>query len=323
MTRQGSIPNLLAVLAFAACSAEQPTAPTPQADLPVAAAEVAGRIAWQANALDDVNAALAASDADLRVAMMEIVTHPASGEFGTTVFASDIGNKQLPFHFAAELMLEPGEVRYAIDEVEGAANGGLTATQTSAAIDAAMATWDAQTCSELGMSRASAPPVDLGLIQQILGFGGSDLHVADVLHAGWLPGAFFDLLAPDGSEFILGATFTLIWVENGEPVDTNGDGKPDAAFREIYYNDEFAWAVTPQTFTSPLIDVETIALHEAGHGLSQGHFGTLFLDGKGTSLRHLHFAPRAVMNAIYWDSLRALLGSDEGGHCSIWGNWPD
>ena len=68
------------------------------------------------------------------------------------------------------------------------------------------------------------------------------------------------------------------------------------------------------------IDVESIALHEGGHGLSQAHFGTVFFDAsKKYSVDHLHFSPRAVMNAVYWDTQRELLGSDVGGFCGILG----
>ena len=65
-------------------------------------------------------------------------------------------------------------------------------------------------------------------------------------------------------------------------------------------------------------DVETIALHEAGHGLSQAHFGTAFIDnGSG----QLHFAPRAVMNAAYSGIQNSIDQTDNAGHCSIWANW--
>jgi hypothetical protein len=86
------------------------------------------------------------------------------------------------------------------------------------------------------------------------------------------------------------------------------------AWREIYYNDAFLWR------DGATYDVETIALHEAGHGLSQAHFGKAFADaGKGK----LHFAPRAVMNAAYSGVQTEIDGTDKGGHCSIWGNWPN
>jgi hypothetical protein len=64
--------------------------------------------------------------------------------------------------------------------------------------------------------------------------------------------------------------------------------------------------------------VETVALHEAGHGLSQAHFGTVFQKNDGS----IHASPRAVMNAFYLAPQRSLLGTDNAGHCSNWGNWP-
>jgi hypothetical protein len=101
-------------------------------------------------------------------------------------------------------------------------------------------------------------------------------------------------------------TFTLIFVdENEQPVDSNGDGRIDSG-------------------GSPLVDVEAIALHEAGHGLGQGHFGKLFFDGRGTqepSLQHLHFAPRAVMNALYWETMREPRAADKATHCENWASW--
>ena len=128
------------------------------------------------------------------------------------------------------------------------------------------------------------------------------------------------LFPPDGSEFILGVTFTLIWVDEvtGIPTDMDNNGKLDVAFREIYYNNYFTWGIDTEPFGP--IDVEAIVRHEVGHGLSQDHFGKLFgtfANGK------LHFAPEAVMNALYLIPQHKLLGTDIGGHSSIWGSWPN
>jgi hypothetical protein len=287
--------------------------------------------------LDAVNVALAARGVNYRVAKMDYVTAPGSGRFGTTVFSKDVGNRQLDARFVPDLLVyaasNPGTVSYAIDTAEGAANGGLTGADTSAAISRAMATWAGQTCAPIPMGQvAPLPPgLDLGVVQNILGFGGAPFYLADVTHAGWLPAAFFDAIETDGSQFIIGVTFTFIWEDaDGNPVDTNGDHKIDAAFAETYYNNAFKWTNQAVDFTSPLVDVETIALHESGHALGQDHFGKISLDGKGTQIlqqqnvldvSHLHFAPRAVMNAIYWDTQRAPLGTDRAAHCAIWGTW--
>ena len=89
----------------------------------------------------------------------------------------------------------------------------------------------------------------------------------------------------------------------------------DVAFREIYYNDNFSWAANGTNH----IDVETVALHEAGHGLSQGHFGSAFRSANGK----LHFSPSAVMNAAYSGVQLDIGKTDNAGHCSNWGSWPN
>jgi hypothetical protein len=279
--------------------------------------------------LGALNTALKDQGKKYRVMMMEYITAPGSGQFGSTVFAKDVGNKQLAYHYVPALLAYPGLFTYVVDRTEGNATGGLTNADTEPAIDRAMATWDNVIGSGLSITKIPSSGADLGYVQWILGLGGAPYIVADVTHAGWLPGLFFDAISPpNGSSSILGVTFTFIWIDGaGNPVDTNGDGKFDAAFREIYYNNAFAWTTESVDWTSPLVDVETIALHESGHGLSQAHFGMIFNDGKGTAepgfqVNHLHFSPRAVMNAVYWDTQRTLLGTDVAGHRSIWQTWP-
>ena len=46
-------------------------------------------------------------------------------------------------------------------------------------------------------------------------------------------------------------------------------------------------------------------------------------DGARLAAAHQDLAPEAVMNAAYTGPQRELLGTDNGGHCSIWGNWPN
>ena len=85
------------------------------------------------------------------------------------------------------------------------------------------------------------------------------------------------------------------------------------ALSEIYYNDEFSWNDGDQ------IDVETVALHESGHGLGQAHFGTLFQINR---TGRYQFAPRAVMNAGYTGIQTEITRTDKAGHCSNWASWP-
>ena len=94
------------------------------------------------------------------------------------------------------------------------------------------------------------------------------------------------------------------------------------AFREIYYNnaDPDANGLTIPWRINAWPDVESIALHEFGHGLSQGHFGEAFLTDENEPV---HFSPLAVMNAANSMVNQELLGTDLAGHCGIWGDWPN
>lgn len=243
----------------------------------------------------------------------EYVTAKESGQPGKTIIFRNVGNKQLGAHFVAGRSLDnTGNVSFYINE--NRPPGQLTANRSTQAIKRAMATWDGVACSELGLYQIPfSKKLSPGYVSALFGFGGSFNYVADVVHGGWLPGEFFDLLAPGGSSFILGVTFTIIFTNNGAPTDTNKDGKTDVAWREIYYNKAFSWG------DGTNFDVETIALHEAGHALSQGHFGKAFLDaGK----RQIHFSPRAVMNACYSGIQRNVGKTDNAGHCGLWSNWP-
>ncbi len=330
---------VLAVIGIAGCQRSEPVTPDSTAAKAAPATlinGINGAAASSSNAQiqpagDDifaiVNSALEANGAPYRLGLYETITSPGSGEFGSTVFAKNIGNKQLAHHFVSGDPRRNGRtnITYIVDVTQGTATGGLGNAQTEPSIDNAMQTWNQESCAPLIQKVALGAPLDLGYIQFLLGFGGVAGWAADVTHGGWLPAAFFNILG--GANSILGVTFTLIWVDgSGNPTDIDGDGKIDVAFRDIYYNNNFAWSVSGPAWNDPRVDVETIALHEAGHGLSQGHFGKVFNDGKGTKepgfqLEHLHFSPRAVMNALYWDTQRELLGTDRAGHCSIWSSW--
>ena len=317
MSRHRLLPVAAAALsvALAACN-DTSTAPDELAELSFKKSGPAGGRAAVASLGDAVNAALEAQDADYRLGMAE--WYGADSEGQTIVFFNNRGNKQLGSHFV------PGDPRRGggtaiswLNELfDGATASGLSPAATAGAIRNAMGTWDAQTCSTIPLNDLGDTNNDLGVVQALFGFGGEpNLNwFADITHAGFLPGPFFDILAPGGGNFILGVTFTFWWVDANGATDIDNNGMTDTAFRDIYYNDNFPWAINGD------IDVETVALHEAGHGLSQGHFGKAFLDnGSG----QLHFAPLAVMNAAYSGVQQSPAGTDNGGHCSIWGSWPN
>lgn len=221
---------------------------------------------------------------------------------GNTGFFNDRGNKQLAADFAPGTTLDGTDaVSYYIDQTRPTSDVEV-ATSTEA-IERAMATWDGVRCSDLAMFQVPSDGRATGLVAAIFGFGGSFGYVADITHSGWLPAGFFDILAPNGSGSILGVAFTIIQIDpaTGEPQDANNDGKIDVAWREIYYNDRFLWSDQGMT---PGVDVETVALHEGGHGLSQAYFGKGFRKKKG-----------GIQTEID--------GTVNGGHCSNWANWPN
>lgn len=215
---------------------------------------------------------------------------------GGEVIFEDRGNKQL------EPQWVPGDPRrngrtdvgYAIAPFVGpAAPAGLISDEVNAAIDRGMTTWEEPRCSE-------ALSIPRGTLLDWLTFD------SDILHAGFAP------LGPG----VLGVTSPFIFVDpdTGEPTDIDADGHLDYAFAIIIYSDEFNWAIDDN------IDVETVALHEAGHGLAQGHFGKGFIT---PSNGKIHFAPRSVMNAAYSGVQQSLTGTDRSGHCSMYGPWPN
>lgn len=252
----------------------------------------------------------------IRIYSAEYITAQGSEKVGRTIYFNNVGNKQLAHDFVPGFSYDGTDnISYYIDA--NRTSQTVEAAKSSQAIARAMQTWDGVTCSELGLNEVPYDGRTTGYVSYAYNFGGSTEYVADVVHAGWLPAEFFNEIAPDGSEYILAATFTLIFFdENGVPTDIDNNGKADVAWREIYYNDAFVWADAE----AGGVDVETIALHEAGHGLSQGHFGTAFLN-RGTG--YAQFAPRAVMNAAYSGIQTQIMATDNGGHCSIWSQWPN
>jgi hypothetical protein len=270
---------------------------------------------------------------NLQLAKYEYVTVGATGRAGRLVLASDRGSKNIGLHWV------PGDPRrggrtnltWLIDGTEGATSSGLTQAQTDQATRDAMQTWQDVRCSDIPLAYLGATPFDVGVVQALLGMGGSYNVYADYQQVGFVPLAFFEALAPGEGEFILGVTFTFACYDNfGGPIDLDGNGLIDTCYSETYYNDFFDWAIDAPANPFGAIDVETVILHESGNGLSQDHFGDVFLDpanafqlGGKYFFRHLHFAPYAVMNAVIWETQQGLTGSDIGGHCSIWSSWPN
>jgi hypothetical protein len=331
--------SLVAALAvgLAACSqdAPSPVDPGDQSDLRLSRRGGGGSIQFQLSSMiESMNSALAARQSPLRVKKVETITNDPL-EMGVTVYWKDVGNKRIGDRYVpgdprralgspeGGWSPDPTKMTYAIDPVDGVTLNGVPEATTSAEIRSAMATWDAQTCSDLGMTEI-ANNQDIGWVADFFGIGGSDVVVADIQHAGWLELEF--------GGATVGATYWLIWVDGvtGEPTDIDHNGMNDTAFAETYY-DAICDACSPVNFwkwevadgvNDPGIDVDiqSIALHESGHGLSQDHFGTGFVTDRNG---FLHLTQDAVMAASYVYPKTELQGPDIGGHCGLWASWPE
>ncbi|MDR5590028.1 hypothetical protein [Christiangramia sp. SM2212] len=266
-------------------------------------------------------------DYNISLFSAEYITANGSEELGTTIFFTNRGNKMLSSDFVPGLAYDgTSDISYYIDK--NRPSNDIDVKVSTAAIGRAMDSWRNVNCSDIGLYEIPYDEVEEGEELQEYGvfayfygifsgndFGGAPLYIADVYHGGWLGAEFFDYLTERGSEFILGVTLTYTFTdEDGNLVDTDNNGKADVAFREIYYNDTFTWN-DGRTY-----DIETIALHEAGHGLSQAHFGEAF---RTNANGKIHFSPRAVMNATYSGIQTAVEKTDEAGHCANWAEWPN
>ncbi|MEW6512271.1 MAG: hypothetical protein AB1428_15075 [Bacteroidota bacterium] len=217
-------------------------------------------------------------------------------------------------------LAEGNHITYLVDQSDGVTASGLTAAETSGAIEDAIDTWAAsQPFQKVTIVRRADSGADPDIFDAFFGFGGfGDPFLADIVNAGWLPRAFFEAVGgPGGGGGILAFSVSFIFVFPGTqiPTDINGDNYLDEALNEVYYNNTFGdpgddragnpWGIN---IALPGIDVETVALHENGHSLDLGHFGP---------------PPVAVMNPVYGGIRHSPYPADIAGMNAVWSSWPN
>lgn len=297
---------LIGAIGLTACTDDPVTMETDDSPLGVSAARAPAASnpgvedAIHAEILEMANRLQADLGPDIRIFSAAWYGNTGEEAMGNTVFFEDRGNKNLTF-----APLDPRGIQWVAGDPRrgGRTNinyvtvpgtpAGLTQGEVDGAIDAAVATWSSQTCSG-GLSVDKAGPLDT---------------FVDITNFGFVP-----LAPPTIAVTFFGAFFDPA---TGAFTDIDGDNNVDYAIALIFYNSLELWGIDTNTF--PFVDLETVALHETGHALAQAHFGKAFASNNGK----IHFAPRAVMNAGYSGLQQSIGKTDNAGHCSIWGSWPN
>ncbi len=191
----------------------------------------------------------------------------------------------------ARRLADGNNLTYLTDRSDGATSSGLSNSQTTAALESGLRKYN-RSLNNLAVGLDLVGRNDTGadpdIFDSFFGFGGSgNPFLADIVQAGFLPGAFFDaVVGPGGKEGVLAFAISFIFgdVVDGVfiPSDIDNNGRLDRALVEVYYNDFFGdpngsragnpWATAGAPL--PAIDVPTVGLHENGHSLDVGHIPT-------------------------------------------------
>ncbi len=208
-------------------------------------------------------------------------------------------------------------ITYIVDQSGTTAD--LSVPAAEGAIDRAVGTWSDERClDKLNIVKRADPGFDVTVLDFFFGRGFGFPFAADIVYGGWLPIMNFVLETllgiPVPDVIAVTATFVFVDVSTGIPTDVDGDQFLDIAFAEVYFADsivspfpveiDIAWDIDQPL---PRVDVETVALHETGHGLAIGHFGP---------------PPNAVMNPEYSGVRQETTPIDVAGMCTVWQSWP-
>ncbi len=271
--------------------------------------------------LDSINRAIAARGLNVQIERAEIVVanRPGAAASGQVIFANDRAKRLTSMWVAGDQRraADGDRINWLVVDPFMAAHTAAGDQVVTASVASAFHTWDSQTCTTLNVDHRDwggttfpSGILDIGI--------PADPFEANINIIGFVPGSIFDaVLGAGSSEFVLGVTFTFVFINpDGTATDINHDGRDDTAFKEMWFNDDFTWTTTG---LGSDIDVETVALHEIGHAFEMGHFGKI---SETLPNLKLHVSPRAVMNAAILGTLRSPLGTDNAAFCGNWARWP-
>eukprot|EP01083_Nonionella_stella_P023249 64298_1 len=196
----------------------------------------------------------------------------------------------------------------------------LDKKQVITAITNAVDTWDNVQCSQNKFNLYISKEYNgqnIGYAEHKMsgGASGSNVKIVDIVFGGWLPPSFFTYQNQLDNTTI--GAVTVLFNSNNQILYEN---EGEIAFAEIYFNSYFSWDILEESVPN-VYDIETVALHELGHALSQSHFHP---PGKCiTTVKAIRRsdANEVAMAPVYLGVNHDLHGVDIAGHCQKWASW--
>ncbi|MFQ5707568.1 MAG: hypothetical protein ACE5HO_08985 [bacterium] len=182
-------------------------------------------------------------------------------------------------------------ITYLVDRSAGGTDDGLGNAQTEPVMDQSMGAIHRKLqrlSDNLSVVKRRDPGGDVTIFDSFFGLGGfGDFLAADIVDAGFFPGSFFATIFGPGGSNVLAFSITFIWVSDGVPTDVDGNGFLDTALNEVYFNDQFTWAIDDD------FDIATVATHEYMHSFGMGHVGP-----PPVSLMNPSYFPRGIWQRL-------------------------